>query len=773
MARRAKLKEASKSKEATMKSTSTPLAGIMSQSQTRLKKVLVVGDWLVDEHWIVGRHRSESASRAGRRHSRALNTSDSSVRSLCGAGQVATILHCAHSGDEKLFEVLGLGLWHEGDEEELRYMIEPRNNIANAPYRLLPITRDRMQSLPVLMNLASGELGDQVGTTRIIRIYEQQQHRIEIKDRVDWELVLSNSASKTLSDHAESVIANISSPEEIRAVIVKDLCKGVITSKVVASLARRFPAARWYVSSKAWLPDWYEELPSERVKLILIPQLAAQRAIRQRKISSTWLTIGKSGSKEALIELESLSRRFRNAVIAILPDGMKLLARDSQGATEPKGYRQTSGGDIKITSIVPMASVFFPALVTYLEYSTNRASLQNVLTEALSYTESWMREEYRRLAEDNWRPGDKQNLDIKMPYQSGVELQQPFGWEPSVRHWEQATSGFGIVEYREQGRKKLQLWRAMSEVHGYISCIPSKRDVLRTLLEQGRQFIQDRSRPTALMLMDAPGSGKSYLVGCLARQLGARFLQFNVTQMLGREDLLRSFDKIVTSQAEAPDEALVVFVDEINARLGGQHVYDAFLAPLEEGVYVRGGNTFHIAPCFWIFAGTRPPSINSHGQQQETDKGSDFESRLTMPPLKLNINHADPHIADAVRLEKIYIGAATIHRVFPDVRHVGTDILRAIDILPADIAPREIAQFVKRFRNVQYGKVASRNLPIGWNHDFRVDARRFEEWVDGCAKGDDDEIVLESDPESGLRGSENLRVNLERKRGRGLARLVT
>ena len=29
-------------------------------------------------------------------------------------------------------------------------------------------------------------------------------------------------------------------------------------------------------------------------------------------------------------------------------------------------------------------------------------------------------------------------------------------------------------------------------------------------------------------------------------------------------------------------------------------VYDAFLAPLEEGIYVRAGKTFHFAPCFSI-----------------------------------------------------------------------------------------------------------------------------------------------------------------------------
>ena len=64
----------------------------------------------------------------------------------------------------------------------------------------------------------------------------------------------------------------------------------------------------------------------------------------------------------------------------------------------------------------------------------------------------------------------------------------------------------------------------------------------------------------------------------------ARLLSFNITQLLDREDLLHCFDTIVTTQAQDPEALWLVFFDEINAYLEGQHVYDFFLAPLEDGL---------------------------------------------------------------------------------------------------------------------------------------------------------------------------------------------
>jgi hypothetical protein len=87
--------------------------------------ILVVGDWNVDEHWVIGKHRAISSSRTGNDHSRALHRDTCSIRSLCGAGQVATILYQAKKANRAVFDVKGMGLWYEGDTDMLAKMLNP------------------------------------------------------------------------------------------------------------------------------------------------------------------------------------------------------------------------------------------------------------------------------------------------------------------------------------------------------------------------------------------------------------------------------------------------------------------------------------------------------------------------------------------------------------------------------------------------------------------------------------------------------------------------
>jgi hypothetical protein len=356
-----------------------------------------------------------------------------------------------------------------------------------------------------------------------------------------------------------------------------------------------------------------------------------------------------------------------------------------------------------------------------------------------------MRREYRRVNEENWSPPAEQNLKLGTNSDRHFGLVSTTAWDSAIRHWKESKSHRGIVSYQKAKIYKLQIWRAMTEVGDYVACLPSKRKALKSLIEHGRLFDRDRSRNMAFMLIDAPGSGKSYLVDCLAKQLGMRFMKFNITQMLAREDLLRCFDKIETTGANNPEEPILVFFDEINAKLEGQNVYDAFLAPLEDKIYVRAGDALHIRSCFWVFAGTKAP------EEGTENKGSDFLSRLTRSPFSFINDDAtgdSEEAKEALRLEKIYICGATIQRFFPDVRRVTRAVLRAIDMLPEDITPRQMSQFVKRFHGIQYGFVSSQNLPAKWQTEFNVGPREIDEWNEQNLENEEAEaIILERNPE--------------------------
>jgi len=112
--------------------------GIKKKRKTSsvLKKILVVGDWLVDEHWVTGVHRSSSSSRTGHAHYRALHNLESTVQSFCGAGRSASLLYQVKKRGRRLFSIYGLGLWHERDTDHLKEMFDFKRLRGKTLFRL-------------------------------------------------------------------------------------------------------------------------------------------------------------------------------------------------------------------------------------------------------------------------------------------------------------------------------------------------------------------------------------------------------------------------------------------------------------------------------------------------------------------------------------------------------------------------------------------------------------------------------------------------------------
>ncbi len=107
-----------------------------SHADENKRRILIVGDWLVDEHWVTGIHRTPTSSRAGQTHSRALHSLNSTVAALCGAGQTASILYQAKFAGTPFCEIIGLGLWHEKDTEALAAMLDSCSSRKQTPHRI-------------------------------------------------------------------------------------------------------------------------------------------------------------------------------------------------------------------------------------------------------------------------------------------------------------------------------------------------------------------------------------------------------------------------------------------------------------------------------------------------------------------------------------------------------------------------------------------------------------------------------------------------------------
>jgi hypothetical protein len=595
-------------------------------------------------------------------------------------------------------------------------------------------------------------------TTRIIRTYRGAKPDGIFYERLDWEQTRYGETSwrDDQLDKLDHLLRSAIDLKRVRAILVKDLRRGVVSSEIIDWLSRSFgvDSPPWYVSTKRWRPKWFQKLKGLRVELLLVPQVPAQHAIRDNQLSC-WLTRRGRIPERAMLLVDQLIRDTRCKRVMVMPDGLSALACDVQTGNCYVQYDKNPE-----PTTVPMggASIFFPAMVALMQHQALADQpLGDLLSLALRTTSDWIVSEARRVeSPESWNPdpgeweenrGFKQIRDMfnssgSLPPIPIFGETATYKWKDELTMWEEARKDLGIV-VKGCGAREFHLWRATVEVEGYICCDEGRRRRLRALVS-GTQMGAESEHHASCLLVASPGSGKTFLAEQLAKASGMRVLPFNITQMRARSDILECFETVVAAQEESQDERLLVFIDEINAELDESPVYSAFLAPLESGTFVKQGKTFHIRPCVWMFAGTEDPRTTLGGA---STKGSDFVSRLSLGIADLRRTGT---FADS--LENVYLGVSLLRREFPDVRQVSEAVLRAFFMLRSSVRVRDLKHFVRRFKDVQYGRVTHRNVPMtDWPGD--TEGTVFLQWDEEVRHA---ESVAEDERKDRLRRGEAL-----------------
>jgi len=723
-------------------------------SKRKPKRILLIGDWVVNDHWVTTIHRSPTSSRTGAQY-RAIPTLDSATQELSAAGRVARVLHRASIGNTTRFcDVLGVGLWHPADTEILTGMLEPRTNQGQTPHQLKRHSGPSLECGCELFNLAEfpkGGNGSKVacpGTTHMFRVYQQSGSKINLFQRFDWEL-----PGRYIPQHERlnNLMQWIKDKGGIDAVVIKDVRKGAVTPELIERLASGpGKTVPWYVSTKGYAsgnasePEWFSKI--EKLRMLLIPGVAAESAVAGGL--NCWITATgePSVSRSALREIDRLGERFKSLIV-VLPDSLNLVARDfSTGQGNPDGILLRTELP-QFADLVPMASVFFPAFImSDLAHGVSQDPqklLLEQLEQSLAFTRAWMTNEFDRIKNvEGWQAETEPCFEATNPNPECQTLDQErsgektakaalFDWKTAEAQWTKAFHNIGVIEVGE-GKRIIEPERAMTEIKNYICCVKSKRKAVLQLVNEINSFARrPPEHPQSYMLLADPGSGKTYLVKCLAKAANLSLRDFNIAQMLSKNDVLDCFDTIVTTQA-FEKKPVLAFFDEINARIEGEHVYDLFLAPIEDSCYVRGGKTFHLKPCIWIFAGTERPVLGKPDRDKET-KALDFESRLTFPePLSLAIDESNSEQVAELRLERVYVGVTYIKRYFPDVKRVCEDVLKLFHSLPPDLSVRDLDHLVRSFVNVQFGFVKNENIPHEWLKRLKVDPEVWRNGVRSC-----------------------------------------
>lgn len=722
-----------------------------------MKDILLIGDWLIDEHWLTGIHRSATSSRIGQSHFRGLQSPGCAIHSFCGAGQTASaLLRSTDENGANQFRIFGIGIWNDSDTDFLSSMLDQEDDIYLSPYRMIYTDTPKPNKNVNLFNISKlidVKYQEHIGTTNVIRIYQNTGKNVELLQRIDWELELPYAYRSGWIDEAlfnklkggllEEELDSFSS--DFKAIVIKDLCKGTVSKYLLRFLAKKYPHTPWYISTKAWgikpaskksvddlerwKPDWLKELSDVDLKLFLVPQIPARNIVDQGEIGY-WLTKHETPSVEAMDIVEEFFDLFKKKdklSLMVLSGGFSVLG--VKNASEFISFMRYEPQEKIFPFGLPMASLFFASVVSRMIANENE-SIKDIIESSLEFTKKWTNNEAKRIiTPKNWKPTNVPIIQ-QPPKSTTLSTEKDlFDWHIEKKRWKQANELYGIIK-DEENTLFFQLWRGMPDIEGYICLSPTKKTVINLLKKELRGYKNLKIRNSKAYLIQAsPGSGKSFLISTLAKNLGFQLLSFNVSQMLSKQDLLDCFDTIITTQfSKKSEQPIIVFFDEINAKVQHEYVYDIFLQPLEDGTFVRGGKTYPINPFVWIFVGTE----TSIEMRQNDTKADDFISRLDLPPLTFGTIGPTSKIREYDKTETVYIGVSLLKKFYPDVQWVSEKVIKTFYEFPAP-AIRDIKHFVKSFLNIQYGKVLSDNIPVSWLDKFRpeFDLKSYRTWEEG------------------------------------------
>ena len=775
-------------------------------------KILVIGDFFIDENWLMAKTDNYHSTDVGDAHYNSqIKGPDSFVLSVCGVANVLKVLSGGSLSKSRntQYEILGAGTWNPKDTALMKRILctKKDNKRFMTPYTL---TNNLLEVFPndckkkdcfncklhyKLINFIHKDKSNKISTNRIYRIYEGfGSDQPKLRYRFDWQMDFDANCV----DH--QVLKNI---PNVKAVVLVDHGKGVVTKELIEFLLINYSDARYYVRTKLKFPPWLKVFKDKKKKLRLI--VVDQQLVNHMYGVRTW----KRSSSLCRASLELLGNLLGLSIYEhgiekessfVGAENTAVLFEDNwaiSGSLANQGKAKVNYlpkySDEKMVIRVGRTSIFFNSLIYWdLIKDLNEKTIAQATEFAIRNMHLWMKK-----CSEAWN--NERPAALSGPFEDVLSWNKPNSiktrsgticedYETSWNKWNLSSTKDGVLTYKRAGSGKnilinspqnissgsyireLHLWRSYGTLPKFVCPGGEKRSQINDLVSSLNIFkkIKEPSVPFNCLFIAESGWGKTYLAQCLSGYFDFDFLSYSIAQMASAKELIDTFKEISSTQKRSRKKVLV-FMDEIDAKINAQTALGLLLGPIWNGNFKSDGYTNKIDPCIWIFACTKP--LNN---LRKLTKGRDFLSRINGPIINIDfLNNSireeihENHVTEKSRKEKlinhlsskpklrsddkkteiVYQVVNLLNRQFGPIAEIDLTVLDLFyNILPVN-GVRSLQIFVSRFNNITKGRINKRNVPaLIDNKELKeqiilLDEKEYRRKFEGSNLEKDDETV--------------------------------
>lgn len=719
--------------------------GTNSQDEKSIN-ILVVGDWIVDEDWVMMPERSEtSAKQSDEKHFHtAFTRSDVATKRLCGASLTASALRGYLKSKDPTagkYNVFGMGVWHPKDNKYMEHLFKTDALKEANPFKICsPDLPEIEQEEEHLFNLARE--GDICATTRVVRSFIGHKGTLpRSMSRYDWHLKwepkqekmqLNDIIKQRVKQNIDKIRIKVKKGQ-LDAVVLADFNKGLISKELVLYLSEEIQYLKspsgfmWFYRSKQLKPlNWSKDLKlgeNDRVIQFIDPRIGKKFAEGKTLIYESEITA------DGLHFLETHKPDVAQAKIAVLFQDNSCIAYEAK-EDNLKSLIWVLYSGYKMNYLTRGRSSIFLASLVIMELSGKKNYLIDSREEynfgqncsiALSNGIQWCDD-----CVEIWNAGSdisRVSADIGVAIKStepgpNIKMSGPYEWASINDEWDKAQNvKNSACIYRENHNPRLEVWRAHTVLNDYTVLDEDRKKNILNLTNVIQTFLEldekDKQRPLISLVKAGPGSGKTFLAKCLARNFSLELFECNVAQLTSLDGLIHFFDQVDIAQREG--RKILMFLDEVDSLVNGESAFSFLLELMWCGQYYRNGLKNTLKPFPGIFAMSR--------DQSSIEFKNDHPK---FPDLKSRIYGINCELEDFTSIESIYLFAKLLDRYFGQIAYVEKYVLEVVSKTKLKYGPRSLELLISLLKEIKRDSITRENLP---------DENRIQELEEHFPKG--------------------------------------